>query len=325
MATKKSPSEKPTPVKKTVAGKSNAKATSETTKEVTEETVDVKIDKKATAPGDREKAMPLEEDPKNKEKDSNEDLPDGTKEGQEAKGPATSEDDLDLSKIESKKDLKDLNADEIKEIEEKYLKDFEIEVDKIEIQEDLEELREAEAKGSDRKGAYAIIDRKSKELKSGKSNDSEDSGNQVGKLKKLRVRTDKVLSFYQDHMNINSDQSGSDRLFLAKCWMGKMLAELDTKNPYDTGKKLTKPTDIPPTADVAEGDEFHRQRRDFKNLNDVEALDTLRTEIEKLCKELVKFKTSSASREMNIARTNAYGYLCEAKFFMGKQLSQKRR
>ena len=109
-----------------------------------------------------------------------------------------------------------------------------------------------------------------------------------------------------------------DSLIFAKAWLGKILAELGTINPYKSGYKTKE--DIEPTADVSNID-----LNETVTMGLIEKIDWLRTEIEKLViliKDLNGTTESKPSREFAIARTNSYNYLCEAKFWLGFELQR---
>jgi hypothetical protein len=114
-----------------------------------------------------------------------------------------------------------------------------------------------------------------------------------------------------------------DSLHLAKAWLGKILGELGTQNPYKSGYKTKE--DIEPTADKGKagltGNLHLGNIILFKDKNHIEKVDWLRQEIEKLVSIIkTQFDVVGMSREFAIARTNTYNYLCEAKFWLGFEL-----
>lgn len=119
-----------------------------------------------------------------------------------------------------------------------------------------------------------------------------------------------------------------DSLILAKGWLGKLLAELGAENPYKSGYKTKE--DIEPTADVSLPITLVKQLNTTKpigasteEMNHIEKVDCLRTEIEKLVSE-VKQLDAKSTREFAIARTNSYNHLCEAKMWLGFELARKK-
>lgn len=170
-------------------------------------------------------------------------------------------------------------------------------------------------------------------------------------IKNLRIRIDSIAQLTKElkpiilyEFSINREEQNSkeiekavDSLYLAKSWLGKMLEELGIENPYGSGYKTKE--DIVPTQDVKYFASFDIL---FKDKNHIEKVDWLRTEIEALVKEVidiftylnppvvnpmfpdVKHRVESFSREYNIARTNSYNHLCEAKFWLGFELGRIR-
>jgi hypothetical protein len=114
-------------------------------------------------------------------------------------------------------------------------------------------------------------------------------------------------------------------LLLAKAWLGKILGELGTKNPYDSGYKTVE--DIVPTQDVADLSNYYLKPlkyEKYEQLSHIEKVDWLRQEIERTIQEVSKWytHTQTPTREFAIARTNTYNYLCEAKFWLGFELGR---
>lgn len=138
-----------------------------------------------------------------------------------------------------------------------------------------------------------------------------------------------IGTFKSPSVNSKEIKKSVDSLYLAKAWLGKMLGELGTENPYGSGYKTIE--DIVPTQDVA-----HQNLSDFlsdgnggkdwKNKNHIEKVDYLRQEIQKIVEEITKWytHTPTPTREFAIARTNCYNYLCEAKFWLGFELERVR-
>ena len=122
--------------------------------------------------------------------------------------------------------------------------------------------------------------------------------------------------------SINSKEikKSVDSLYMAKAWLGKVMGELGVESPYKSGYK-TK-ADIEPTADVAPKGKFADY---FTLTNHIEKVDYLRTQIDSLVKEVKELDLNlevRLSREFAIARTNAYNYLCEARFHLGFELQR---
>lgn len=154
-------------------------------------------------------------------------------------------------------------------------------------------------------------------------------------IKELRVRIDglyqltkelkplKGLNYANVYVEENSKQieDAAHSLIYAKAWLGKVLGELGAENPYKSGYKTVY--DIEPTADVAKNLTVNVDGG-WEEMNHIEKVDWLRTEIQTLINELSKWytHTPTPTREFNIARTNAYNHLCEAKFALGFELQK---
>lgn len=160
-------------------------------------------------------------------------------------------------------------------------------------------------------------------------------------IKQLRVSIDGLAQLTKElkPMDCNSNNPGLknnspqiekayDSLILAKAWLGKMLGELGVDNPYKSGYKTKE--DIEPTQDVSEvlcttGLEGIATNKTWKELNHIEKVDCLRTEIEKIVNEIKSIARTDAqnfTKEFNISRTNCYNHLCEARFWLGFELER---
>ena len=134
-------------------------------------------------------------------------------------------------------------------------------------------------------------------------------------------------------------------LYFAKAWLGKMLGELGSENPYKSGYKTVE--DIERTADVDEGYNSlvgynHLMfKYEWEQKNHIEKVDWLRTEINKISSELTRQKgriqfltlsledykeedNDSKDRNYNMWNciNNTYNYLCEARFNLGFELER---
>lgn len=127
-----------------------------------------------------------------------------------------------------------------------------------------------------------------------------------------------------------------DSLMMAKAWMGKILGELGYDTPYQNDGNRHNVKDIEPEADTKKNknlyiakdeDGEYRVERDYisdhlEEANDVEKLDFLRQDIGRLKNNLsgVKNRIENPSDECNLAFTNAYSHLSEARFWLGFEL-----
>lgn len=141
----------------------------------------------------------------------------------------------------------------------------------------------------------------------------------------FRFDTNNIKSFDTLNFDLKSKEINKavDSLYLAKAWGGNMLAELGNQTPYDSGYKTEK--DIKPTADTSDlngGATSHN----FNMLNShIEKVDWLRQEIQIVIKEvenLGRTQERTFTKEWNIARTNSYTHLSEARFWLGFELQR---
>ena len=121
------------------------------------------------------------------------------------------------------------------------------------------------------------------------------------------------------YLGANSDCAKS--LFIGKSWLGKVLAELGTDNPYPVANDIKS---IPPTQEVADVNLYQ-----FNLLGDLEKVNELRKVIGLISDEVASldFKESviiKNARMLAIAKTQSYVHLAEARFELGKKLSSLR-
>lgn len=145
---------------------------------------------------------------------------------------------------------------------------------------------------------------------------SEDVAEVESLVKTLRLEVDEILQSCESHVGI--DASPEEALFLAKCWLGKLLTNI-SENPYDVEVKTVK--DIPATAERNEGVDFQVRMRQFGNKNTLPAVLELRERLEVVAKELESLEIN-LGREFAICRANAWTKVREAKFQLGKTLSR---
>ncbi len=158
-------------------------------------------------------------------------------------------------------------------------------------------------------------------------------------------KTINVVDFIKlEYFNYNSKEIEKtvDSLFFGKAWLGKLLGELGTTNPYGSGYKTKE--DIVPTQDVSKVELkfplvelpsiYEKDTNTFipqepREMNHIERVDWLRTEIEKLVKEVRAIKALfDISEEVAVcgflAKNNCYTHLCEAKMWLGFELERVR-
>lgn len=109
-------------------------------------------------------------------------------------------------------------------------------------------------------------------------------------------------------------------LMYAKAWLGKLLGEFgDEPSPYKDGKKSVE--DIEPTSDRA-GSFYSIDNWESKNT--IEKVDALRVVIGHLADVAKTLTDLPSSKEAAICRTQAWIYLCEARFALGFEMGRIR-
>jgi len=115
-------------------------------------------------------------------------------------------------------------------------------------------------------------------------------------------------------------------LFVAKAWLGKLLGQLGTTNPYTTKEPIKHASQIPPTAEVYNNPE---EMQKFSLESNLEKVLIMRMDIAEV-NEMIEATDLTASEVKNgrlaaIALTNAYVNASEANFELGYQLSVIRK
>jgi hypothetical protein len=143
----------------------------------------------------------------------------------------------------------------------------------------------------------------------------------VSFIKELRVKFDGIIKF----VDVSAGAKGNTRnsLFNAKAWLGKLLEQYGTENPYKTKQPITNARQIPPTADVAEG--LQKLLYDFGLKTDVEKIVFIRELVQKSINDIESHKIHdslvSDMRLASIAKTQSYVHACEARFALGNELA----
>lgn len=157
----------------------------------------------------------------------------------------------------------------------------------------------------------------------------------------IAITNTKGKTVYKMPMTSDELRKCADSLLLGKAWLGKLLGELGVETPYKNDGKRTDVNSIEPTADrldltdksikdyITMGEALQNCSKDYNLLNHIEKVDWLRQEIEKTIIEIKLFKQElhahldgKVSIECNIARTNCYNHLCEARFWLGFELQR---
>lgn len=143
----------------------------------------------------------------------------------------------------------------------------------------------------------------------------------AAEVKGVRLKIDENIQYVESVLGKKSRVY--NRLFSSKAWLGKLLEQLGTENPYKTEKPLNNPKNIPPTADVSEG--LGKVIYDFKLKNEVEQIVSLREMLQESVDAIESLGTAyefiKDKRLASIAKTQSYVNMCEARFELGYELS----
>ena len=147
----------------------------------------------------------------------------------------------------------------------------------------------------------------------------------VTKIRNLRLHIDGINQYSK--VKTLSAYTREDSLFKAKCWLGKLLAELGTDSPYKDESKIKTIKDIPATAeDVKTKSNFNKKFFDFGNLSTLDAVLMLRSSTADAIIDLDSIDMPVGSLKnpykASVAKAQTYIHLCEAKFELGFILSQ---
>jgi len=142
---------------------------------------------------------------------------------------------------------------------------------------------------------------------------------EIDKLYQLTAELKPILIGFTPFDSPEVDQTAKS-LILAKMWLGNLLGELGSKNPYSTGKKELK--DIEPTADTADRDVKAVYDGSWNNESHIERVDWLRSEIQKVIDEV--YKILEINSRTRLTGENAWRYLCEAKMWLGFEFQRIR-
>lgn len=166
----------------------------------------------------------------------------------------------------------------------------------------------------------------------------------IEQIKQLRVEIDGLAQLCEALKPITKPIGGLDRykyeemivnseevkeavksLKLSKAWLGKILEQLGNENPYGSGYKTVE--DIVPASDVASKvtdypvAPAHWPEGEVTKSH-IEKVDWLRTEIKRLIDNTTDY--SQEVPEIELEQGFAYKYLCEARFWLGFELSRVR-
>lgn len=134
-----------------------------------------------------------------------------------------------------------------------------------------------------------------------------------GKCLQFPDKTETINCY--NYNNSKEIEKTVDSLYLGKAWLGKLLGELGNENPYGSGYKTKE--DIIPTQDTA------TLEISLDLLTHIEKVDWLRTEIEKVAKELSTFNNEKLT--FKIYKEHSFKHLCEARFWLGFELERVRK
>lgn len=145
--------------------------------------------------------------------------------------------------------------------------------------------------------------------------------NEIDSVKKVRVFIDEIIQFGEVAYGTKSNLY--NKLFSSKAWLGKLLEQYGTDNPYKTEKPVLYAAHIPATADVSQG--MAKIIYDFKNKSEIERInmfrDSLSEAVDKIEALDIKNEFIIDGRLAAIAKTQSYVNACEARFELGYELS----
>lgn len=160
----------------------------------------------------------------------------------------------------------------------------------------------------------------------------------ITEVKKLRVSIDGLsqltrgLNPVEGEMYSDQVHGAAETLIFAKAWLGKVLGKLNVPTPYANDGNRKTVADIEPTADVSATiplptliiDKSNGEEDDlpWTKRSHIEKIDWIREEVGGLQKKIVDLDLGSRDRELSIARTNVYNYLCESRFYLGFELGR---
>jgi hypothetical protein len=150
--------------------------------------------------------------------------------------------------------------------------------------------------------------------------------NTIVDIKLLRLRIDSLAQLTKSLGDPNLSRQldlCTDKLFLGKAWLGKVLGKLNVKSPYPSDGTRKSVADIEPTAERAK--EIYTPDM-FANGNKVEKVDFIREEIGNVANQVLAI---TEGHEVYAEITKAfimqsYLDLCEARFWMGFELERIR-
>ena len=151
-------------------------------------------------------------------------------------------------------------------------------------------------------------------------------------IKDFRLKLDAVYKKSNTIETSNEIENFRRCIIFAKAWLGKILQELGEPSPYKNDGKRKTIDDIEPTADRSQIDspdiKGHESILDIKEsdggLSHIQKIDFYREKIKDFiieCSEIDNVAKNN-TREFAIARTQAYTYLVEARFWLGFELER---
>ena len=137
----------------------------------------------------------------------------------------------------------------------------------------------------------------------------------IKEIKVIRLGLDAIHSKAASHFGGRSEISKC--VFVSKAWLGKVLAQLGTPNPYPKAKTIRT---IPPTQDVADVNLYA-----FGLKDELEKVNYLRDQLQLSVDEIDSLDFDDLKiinpRLLAIARTSSYINACEARFALGNELA----
>lgn len=153
-----------------------------------------------------------------------------------------------------------------------------------------------------------------------------DNSGKIKSIRKTRVKIDKFSKLLEGGFATN--ESLLSEVFFGKAWLGKLLSEFSSENPYANEASIKSRKDIPATADEYTVDNYYSEIYQFNLKNNEFKIIELRKMLQKLIDNIngISFTNEEVQdmRLASIAKTNSYTHLVQAKFILGKELSKLR-
>lgn len=142
----------------------------------------------------------------------------------------------------------------------------------------------------------------------------------INKIKTLRISADEASKLC---LSIATEKSvlltrASTEILLGKAWLGKLLGNYNVDSPYSKDGSRKTVEDIEPTAESSIPQDWD------KSFNYIQRVDQLRQYLSMLSEDIKNLELGRGTWEANVARTNAFVHICQARFNLGFELERLR-